>query len=609
MNVRGGRLVVVLAAAAFAIAGCTITPPPPLVNGTGASTPATPVGDRNQIVVGVDGVAGGYNPHKIADQSTVTMALASLMLPSVFRPAANGTPQLDPTVMTSASVTNTSPFTVTYRVRTDASWSDGVPIAAEDFVYLRDQLSSQPGAADGAGYRLISGITARDNGKLVEVSFAKPYPGWQSLFADLLPAHLLKDAPGGWSAALSDSYPAYGGPYAVKSIDPDRGEIDLERNDRYWATPSIADEIVLRKADPKSVANALRIGDDQLASIAATDKAVTALRKPGASVRLTDVPRPTVVQLLLRPASPRLADIRVRTAVADAIDRDALITAGSGRSGTGDAGKPSRADALVLAPSQAGYTSTMPGSAPGVKPDPAGVRANLTAAGYTKTSTGWALGGKPLKLVIAAPAGDEPYVSLAKAVQRQLASAGIAASVITPNADKLFDQQLKGPDTPGGVEPASPDTVDIVLGPRPLTTDAASTLATEFGCQPIDAGGSTGSTGATGSIGSSGSPSSSGSASASGTPGTSTANKVPANPAGFCYQPVQQTITAAITGRTPLPSALAEIEPQLWRQVVVLPLFQLTDEVAIRTDLAGAKPTPPLYGPFVNAVSWKRTGK
>ena len=82
---------------------------------------------------------------------------------------------------------------------------------AEDFVYLRNQMSSQPGVIDPAGYRLISGITARDNAKTITVTFAKPYPGWRSLFADLLPAHLLKDAPGGFANGLNDSFPATAG--------------------------------------------------------------------------------------------------------------------------------------------------------------------------------------------------------------------------------------------------------------------------------------------------------------------------------------------------------------------------------------------------------------
>ena len=143
-------------------------------------------------------------------------------------------------------------------------------MAAEDFVYLWQQVTGNPGAIDAAGYRLISDINARDAGKVVEVVFDKPYPGWRELFSDLLPAHLLKDAPGGWAGALQNNYPATAGPYALKTLDTDRGEVVLERNDRYWGEPPTLDRIVLRRADQTGIVEALEAGHDQLA-LARTD--------------------------------------------------------------------------------------------------------------------------------------------------------------------------------------------------------------------------------------------------------------------------------------------------------------------------------------------------
>jgi len=130
--------------------------------------------DTSHIVVGVDGIGGGYNPHELSDQSAVTTALSTLLLPSVFRTAPDGTSTLDTTLMVSAEVTNASPFTVVYQVRTDATWSDGTPIDAADFVYLRSQMVGQPGVIDPAGYRLISGIAARNNLKTISVPLRRP---------------------------------------------------------------------------------------------------------------------------------------------------------------------------------------------------------------------------------------------------------------------------------------------------------------------------------------------------------------------------------------------------------------------------------------------------
>ena len=68
----------------------------------------------------------------------------------------DGTAVADPDVVDAAEVTSQDPFTVTYTLDRKASWSDGTPITAEDFSYLRDQLLVQPGTVDPAGYQLIS---------------------------------------------------------------------------------------------------------------------------------------------------------------------------------------------------------------------------------------------------------------------------------------------------------------------------------------------------------------------------------------------------------------------------------------------------------------------
>ena len=513
---------------------------------------------QNEVVVGVDDVKGGYNPHTLAGQSTVTTALASLLLPSVFRTDADGSPRLDLDLMVSAEVTGAEPYTVTYTLRRDASWSDSAPIAAEDFVYLWQRMRSEPGVVDPAGYRLIEDITSREGGKVVEVVFAKPYPGWRSLFRDLLPAHLLKDAPGGWAAALADSFPATAGPFAVRSLDQPRGEIVLERSDRFWEAPPALDRLVLRRASPHDTIEALNTGDDQVAllradAIAAKDVGELAKTTSLASVV---VPRPEVVQLLLRPASPRMQDVRVRTAVLNLLDRDDLITAGS-RSG------PSanlRADAQVIPPSKPGYTATMPAKTG----DPAQL---LTEAGYTRPDGGqWGRDNKPFELTIAAPAGIEPYVTVANRVQRQLSLSGIAARVLTTPPNQLFGQDLS--DTAASNEP-----VDIAVVPRVDTGDSAALLASTFGCRPTPDDG--------------------------GTP-------FPANLSGFCDQAVQPVIDQALSGQVLLADALRTIEPVLWQQAVSVPLFQVADLLVVLPEAENVTAGAPFAGPLSTARTWRR---
>ncbi|NIH87295.1 ABC transporter family substrate-binding protein [Amycolatopsis granulosa] len=571
-----GKTAALITVLLTALAACTSTPPPPVVTSPVAqsSTPAVPA--ASQIVIGVDDIGGGYNPHNLADQSTITTALSQMLLPSVFRPDEQGEYQLDTTLMRSAEVTSTEPFTVTYLIRPDASWSDGAPIAVEDFVYLADSMRDQPGAVQPAGYRLISNIQPSEGGKGVQVTFSQPYPGWKTLFSNLLPQHLLKDAPGGWQSALQDSFPAYGGPFSIKIRDNARGEIILERNERYWDKPAAVDQIVLRRSDAAGLAGALRSGNDQFVMSRTDAAGLNQFQALGPAVRLQTVASPRLAEVLLRPANGPLVDERVREAVAAIIDRGKLIDEGA--DGGPSAGL--RADAQVLAPSWPGYAPTIPAGY-GV-PDPAKAERLLTEAGYVKEAGIWRKDGKALTLVVASPGQQEPYAGMAKELSTELIAAGVQVNRLNPQPRDLFANLLALPVSQGSTTPTGNTGavgVDIAVVPVPAGGDPATVLASTFGCRPGQS-----------------------------TP-SANVSVIPANPAAICDESLQKTIEEALTGAKPLPEALTELEPKLWAQHVAVPLFQLADTLATGQGISGLTAGPPMLGPFGEAVNWTRIGR
>ncbi len=551
------RLGGVLAAAVLCgTAACTNAPPPPLVPKSEAPVITTTGPKVKEIVVGVDDVAGGYNPHAVAAQSQITTALSSLLLPSVFRTGPDGAPQLDRNLMVSAKVTKAEPFTVTYSIRKEASWSDSAPIAAEDFYYLWQRMRSEPGVVDPAGYRLINNISSREGGKVVEVAFGKPFPGWRSLFANLLPGHLLKDAPGTWSNVLSTNFPATAGPFAVRSLDEPRGEVILERSDRYWEAPTTLDRVVLRRSTHEAMVESLSKGDNQAALLKADAADVNTLKTvPGLATK--PVPRNEVVQVLFRPASKQLADVRVRRAIVAALDRDALIASGvqSGPSAQ------FRADSFVVPPSRSGYRAVIKGNTL----DFAVTDALLAETGHVRTEGVWTKDGKPLKLKIAVAEKAEPYGTVATQIKAQLALRGIAADIVTPKADDLFTVQLLK------------DDIDLAVTPRVDAGDSAAGLASQYGCAGDAPDGAT--------------PS-------------------PVNPAGFCDQLIQAEIDGALGGKAMLADALTLIEPQLQAQAVALPLFQVVDLLGLLpTAVSGVDTGAPLAGVLSGAPEWRRLDK
>ena len=149
-------------------------PPPP------TAAPAA----HAELVVGVDDLGPGFNPHLLAHRSPVTTALATLVLPSVFRPDIDGTLQLDKTVATSAQVVAQNPFTVSYELNLEASWTSNAPIAAEDFVYLWQRMRDEPGVVGRGRLPADHRRPLARRGKAVDVVFSQPYPAWKTLFSE-----------------------------------------------------------------------------------------------------------------------------------------------------------------------------------------------------------------------------------------------------------------------------------------------------------------------------------------------------------------------------------------------------------------------------------------
>jgi ABC-type transport system substrate-binding protein len=552
------------------------------------SSAASPAG--HEVVFGIDRLIGGFNPHTLADLTPISEAVAGLLLPSAFHQTPAGQWVLDHTLLDSAEVTRTEPFTVTYRIRRNAQWSDTTPIAAEDFSYLAEQMRSQPGVVDSAGYQLIDQVVSRDGGETVEVVFNRPYAGWRTLFHDLLPAHLLKDAPGGWSKALDAGVPVSGGPFAMTLVDRSRGEMVLERNDRYWATPAQVDRIRFRQGSQAALVDALHTGGAQAALFSRPDAITESLLRT-ADVGLTAavVPQPALVSVLLRPASPVLSDQRVRTAVAAALDRPALIA-------TGVASGPSaalRADSEVLAPSTPAYHATAPATGIPMRPDPATTRRLLTDAGYTRGEAGWERAGQPLRLVVAAPANREPYGTIAARVVDQLRTAGIGAELREVDPDELFTTLLgpsAGPARGGTTEVTAPvgassarsnsaattngimPDVAILVAPQPTAGHPASELESWYGCPLVV---------------------------------PAKLAPAPPNPANLCDLTLQPVIERALTQDDPAGPVPATVEAALWDLAVTIPLYQPASLLITTSQLLNVAPGTPLEGPLDGAARWE----
>jgi ABC-type transport system substrate-binding protein len=589
------------------VTACTVSPPPaPQSTETSESTPPPPA-KATQIIVAIDSIGPGFNSHLLSDQSPVNAAISSLVLPSSFRPVPDpASPtgsrwQLDPTLLVSADVTNDNPFTVTYKIRPEAQWTDNAPIAADDYWYLWRQMVSESGVVDPAGYDLITGVQSVEGGKTAVVTFSQPYPAWRELFNDILPAHIVKDVPGGFAAGLVRALPVTGGQFRVESIDPQRDEILLARNDRYWGVPAKPDLVLFRRGGaPAALADSIRNGDTQVAQVHGGQAAFAQLSAIP-DVRTARIVTPRVMQLTLRAQQPALADAQVRQAVLGLLDVDLLASVGAGSDNT-----VTLAQAQVRSPSDPGYVPTAP---PALTKEEA--LALLAGSGYqvqpvdtpVPTTPGTPVpdnnrgritkDGQPLTLVLGVAANDATSVAVANTAADQLRSVGITASVLALDPPVLYGDALDG------------NRFDAIVGWHQAGGDLATALASRYGCPALEATAVPTATGTGTPSATTSSPRPTTSAPPPPPPTTVTSPspapesgqlvQAPSNLTGICDRSIQPKIDAALEGSEDIGEVLNAIEPRLWNMSTVLPILQDTTIVASgpsvqNVSLSGAVP-------------------
>ncbi len=592
--------------------GCTVSPPPaPQSTETTETTPPPPP-KATQIIMAIDNIGPGFNPHLLSDQSPVNAAISALVLPSAFRPVPDTKSptgsrwEIDNTLLLSAEVTDEEPFTVTYKIRPEASWTDNAPIAADDFWYLWRQMVSQPGVVDPAGYDLITGVQSIDGGKTAVVTFSQPYHAWRELFSDIVPAHIVKDIPGGFPAGLARVMPVTGGQFRVETIDPQRDEILLARNDRFWGPPAVPDQILFRRAGaPAALADSIRNGDTQVAQVhggAATFAQLSAIP----DVRTSRIVTPRVMQLTMRGQQPHLTDPQVRKGILGLLDVDLLAAVGAGSDNT-----VTLVQAQVRSPSDPGYVPTAPAAL-----SREAALALLEGAGYVVEQEGpdpeapappqgqtrgrVSKDGEQLTFVLGVASNDPTSVAVANTAADQLRNAGIAASILPLDPVTLYGEALAN------------NRFDAIVGWRHAGGDLATRLESRYGCRALEA--TTVST-----SGAPPSPSPSPSPSPTPTPAPSPTApepapttpkttappppppddgrlvQAPSNLTQVCDRAIQPTIDAGLDGSIDIDEVIEAVEPKLWNMWTVLPILQDTTIVAAgpsvqNVSLSGAVP-------------------
>jgi peptide/nickel transport system substrate-binding protein len=435
----------------------------------GAATQQTPK-RGGTLVMGTLREPGCLNAYLLRCSSNLPPVGAIMRL--AFRGAFRVRPDMSyaPDLVARVDYTTTPPFTLTYHIRPDARWSDGVPITARDFVFTQRAIRSvlnEVWEPERPVYGVVRGVRRVDE-RTVEVILRSRFAGWRGLFPYVLPAHALEGT--NFSSIWLDRFhdpntgrPIGSGPFLVAGWERGR-TLTFVRNPRYWKRRAYLDRLILRFWDQRAGAlgqeqvELMRGGSlDLVRSVALSGPQVRELRGlPG--VRVLARPGASWEHIEIRLGSgghPALKRKLVRRALAYGIDRVALARALYGQV---DSAWPPVDSAIFIAggvhyrPNWRGYR---------FRPEES--RRLLEQDGCRRGSDGiFVCGGEHMSLRLATIAGDPRRQRALEAIQRQLRQTGIDIQPVYAGPSTLFEDivpsgtfdlamfsYLSGPDAPG----------------------------------------------------------------------------------------------------------------------------------------------------------------
>lgn len=395
--------------------------------------------------------------------------------------------------------TSADKLTWTFRIRSEAQWSDGAPITARDVAFTYNLMLRDPAArtANGNFVANFASVAAPDE-RTVVIRTRAPQATMLALDIPIVPEHL-------WAGVEdiaeygNDRMPVVGsGPFVLTEYVPEQF-VTLQANDRYWRGRPAVDElrfVLFRNTD--AAVQALRTGEVDLigSTTGLTPAQFEALAdEPGVARNralgqryLELVMNPgaaTADGVLIGDGHPALADVRVRQAIARAIDRDALVERvllGFGQPG-----------ASIVPPAFPRYHWSPPASARR-EFDLAEANRVLNAAGYPRGSEGVRAGpdGRELRLRLIGNGANAEHARIGEFVTRWLAGLGIVGEPRMVSSALLnelttageYDLAISG----WGVNP-DPDYVLSIhtCGQRPRSDGTGGTTAAFFCDRQYDA--------------------------------------------------------------------------------------------------------------------------
>ena len=312
------------------------------------------------------------------------------------------------------------PKTYVFHLRTGVRFHNGAPLTARDVKWTFDSLLHGVITSARAGaYQQVDSVEAPDE-KTVVFHLKAPY------------APLLWNLSNGAMGVVPygsgkdfNQYPVGSGPFKYVSSELDK-EVVVERNDDYWGErPKLARVRFAVIPDATTRALELRKGSADVAINSLTPDMEARIRDHDKNLVVERTAGTTLQYLAFNLRDPVLKDVRVRQALAYAIDREPLMRyLWQGLARPADS---------ILPPESWAYE----GNVAHYEHDPAKARALLDAAGYKPVN------GVRFHLTMKTSTDEAPRL-VAAALQQQLHDVGIALDIRTYEFATFYSDVQKG---------------------------------------------------------------------------------------------------------------------------------------------------------------------
>lgn len=516
------------------------------------------------VTVAFDRRWDGFNPNTPAGAASTTPTLLSAVLPSAYVITPQLVPQKNNALLSDVEVTSTSPLTIQYDINPSAVWSDGVPVSVADFIYAwqsqRGDGVDANGQADQVastlGYRDVASVTSSHGGKTVTVVFTTPFTDWRVMFNNMVPAHIAEQV--GWNDGFDTFNPAVevsAGPLIIKSASS--GRVVLVRNPRWWGPRSVLSQVTVTDVPTQSTwTRALAANNQTVASPSAfnlnTLNAVTSLPNTESSVK----PSSELMELDFNMRAPLTAQAAARQAIAHALDRPLLLNE---TFGSMDPGLVVNQDHLSV-PAQPDYTTSSASGEYGTR-NLADTDALLRSVGYHKDPAGYYIddSGKQLTIRMAVEAGDPWIEQVGEEIVAQLNQAGIAVTTVPVDGSAGMEAAA------GGVGNYDMALVSRTISPFETTTGA-------WYSDDLDPNDST---------------------------GTQNWSHLDDPEVNQLFVQAERELNPVAGG-----TIYAQIDDQLWDQMVALPLFEEPGLVANGVQVSNVEYNPSIDGILWNVSLW-----